>query len=65
MTEKRNIVKLDKEPGHHGPNAVIEVVAGPRPYLWIGDDEDGGKCYATLSGKELRKLTRFTSEEAR
>lgn len=32
----------------------IDFVGGPRPYIWIGDDESG--CYATVEPKALASL---------
>lgn len=51
---KRADFPLDKDTGDRG---VLEVVPGPRPYLWIGDKETL-ECFGTLNltPAKLRKL---------
>lgn len=58
---RRRSIKLDKDIGDHGEEAVIEIVPGPHPYLWIGDE---ARCYGTVAGKEFRKLEAAFSTQA-
>ena len=52
-------MKLDSEEHawRFGKRRIIMVVGGVRPFVWIGNDDDGNKaCFGTISLKKLKQM---------
>lgn len=53
MAKKRIVVPLKPGHGNDEDTSVVEVVPGPRPYLWVGSED---RCYGTIGPKQAKKL---------